>query len=249
MTGEVEKEGFDTGRTAVNPFTGQPVPVWVANFVLGEYGTGAVMGVPAHDQRDFEFATKYSLPIAVVVQPEDGPVAAATLEAAFDGEGTLVGVRAVHGPARGGGQRRMTADATLARHRRGHRAVPPEGLGHLAPALLGHADSDRPLRGVRHGAGAGRRPAGRAAEDRRVHRPGRLAARARAGVRQHGVSDVRPAGAARDRHDGHVRRFVLVLLPLLRREERARCRSIRRRSPTGAPSISTAAASSTPSCT
>ena len=49
MTGEVEKEGFDTGQQVINPFTKQPVPVWVANFVLGEYGTGAVMGVPAHD--------------------------------------------------------------------------------------------------------------------------------------------------------------------------------------------------------
>ena len=58
MMGEVEKEGFDTGRVATNPFTNQPVPVWIANFVLGEYGTGAVMGVPAHDQRDFEFATQ-----------------------------------------------------------------------------------------------------------------------------------------------------------------------------------------------
>ena len=63
MTGEVEKEGFDTGRTAINPFTGKPVPIWVANFVLIDYGTGAVMGVPGHDQRDFEFARKYNLPI------------------------------------------------------------------------------------------------------------------------------------------------------------------------------------------
>ena len=50
------KEGFDTGRQATNPFTGKPVPIWVGTFVLGEYGTGAVMGVPGHDQRDFEFA-------------------------------------------------------------------------------------------------------------------------------------------------------------------------------------------------
>ena len=67
MTGEIEKEGFDTGRTAINPFTGKPVPIWVANFVLVEYGTGAVMGVPGHDQRDFEFAKKYGLPITIVV--------------------------------------------------------------------------------------------------------------------------------------------------------------------------------------
>jgi leucyl-tRNA synthetase len=69
MIGEVEKEGFDTGRTVVNPFTGQPVPVWIANFVLGEYGTGAVMAVPAHDQRDFDFARSYGLAVSVVVQP------------------------------------------------------------------------------------------------------------------------------------------------------------------------------------
>jgi leucyl-tRNA synthetase len=73
LTGEIEKEGFDTGHTAINPFTNEPVPVWIANFVLGEYGTGAVMGVPAHDQRDFEFARKYGLPIRVVVRPPGGP--------------------------------------------------------------------------------------------------------------------------------------------------------------------------------
>ncbi|MGE3705082.1 MAG: leucine--tRNA ligase [Vicinamibacterales bacterium] len=72
LTGAIEKEGFDTGRTAVNPFTGRDVPIWVANFVLAEYGTGAIMAVPAHDQRDFEFARKYGLPITVVILG-DGP--------------------------------------------------------------------------------------------------------------------------------------------------------------------------------
>ena len=90
MTGEIEKEGFDTGRTAINPFTNRPVPIWVANFVLGEYGTGAVMGVPAHDQRDFEFARKYNLPITVVIQPDGGTLTADTLSEAYDGPGTLV---------------------------------------------------------------------------------------------------------------------------------------------------------------
>src|SRR5204863_6221323 len=61
--GTIEKEGFDTGRTAINPFTKAEVPIWIANFVLAEYGTGAIMAVPAHDQRDFEFARKYGLPI------------------------------------------------------------------------------------------------------------------------------------------------------------------------------------------
>ena len=66
-TGAIEKEGFDTGRKAINPFTKDDVPIWIANFVLAEYGTGAIMAVPANDQRDFEFARKYGLPIRVVV--------------------------------------------------------------------------------------------------------------------------------------------------------------------------------------
>ena len=69
--GAIEKEGFDTGRKAINPFTKAEVPIWIANFVLAEYGTGAIMAVPAHDQRDFEFARKYGLPIRIVVVPED----------------------------------------------------------------------------------------------------------------------------------------------------------------------------------
>lgn len=67
---EPEKEGIFTGHYCINPFNGQKVPLFVANFVLMEYGTGAVMAVPAHDQRDFEFAKKYDLPILPVVMPE-----------------------------------------------------------------------------------------------------------------------------------------------------------------------------------
>ena len=66
-----EKEGLDTGLKVLNPFTGREIPVWVANFVLAGYGTGAVMAVPAHDQRDFEFATKYHLPVEFVVRKVD----------------------------------------------------------------------------------------------------------------------------------------------------------------------------------
>jgi leucyl-tRNA synthetase len=68
-----EKEGFFTGRHAVNPFDHQHIPIWVGNFVLMEYGTGAIMAVPAHDERDFEFATKYHLPKPVVVIQEVSP--------------------------------------------------------------------------------------------------------------------------------------------------------------------------------
>src|SRR5690606_36383833 len=70
LSGEIEKQGFDTGFRAINPFSRETVPIWVANFVLGEYGTGAIMSIPAHDQRDYEFARKFGLPIRVVVTPD-----------------------------------------------------------------------------------------------------------------------------------------------------------------------------------
>jgi leucyl-tRNA synthetase len=81
----MEKEGFFTGRYAANPFSGEKIPIWVGNFVLMEYGTGALMAVPAHDQRDFEFCRKYALPVRVVVQPLEGePLDGDTLAASFD---------------------------------------------------------------------------------------------------------------------------------------------------------------------
>ena len=67
--GTIEKHGVPTGREAVNPFTGETLPIWVANYILADYGTGAIMSVPAHDERDYEFATKYGLPIKRVVAP------------------------------------------------------------------------------------------------------------------------------------------------------------------------------------
>jgi leucyl-tRNA synthetase len=73
--GDVEKEGFDTGLRARNPFSGESVPVWVGNFVLMGYGTGAIMAVPAHDQRDFEFCRKYGIAILPVIRPVDGTIA------------------------------------------------------------------------------------------------------------------------------------------------------------------------------
>ena len=85
------KEGFDTGALAINPATGEPIPVWLANFVLPDYGTGAIMGVPAHDQRDFEFARDFGLPIRPVYRrPEGVPDPAAMTEAIPHG-GVLCG--------------------------------------------------------------------------------------------------------------------------------------------------------------
>ena len=67
-----EKTGVFTGAFAINPVTGQKIPIWIADYVLISYGTGAIMAVPGHDTRDFEFATKFALPIVQVVQPPEG---------------------------------------------------------------------------------------------------------------------------------------------------------------------------------
>jgi leucyl-tRNA synthetase len=88
----VEKEGVFTGSYCVNPATNDRIPIYVANFVVMEYGTGAVMAVPAHDQRDFEFAKKYDLPIRVVIKPAGAQSAPSvgSLAAAFEEDGVLV---------------------------------------------------------------------------------------------------------------------------------------------------------------
>jgi len=85
---EVEKIGCFTGRYVVNPINGEKIPVWIANYVLLEYGTGAVMAVPAHDERDYEFASKYGIPVREVISP-DGKVHE-KLKCAYAGEGIMV---------------------------------------------------------------------------------------------------------------------------------------------------------------
>ncbi|MBF8300776.1 MAG: leuS [Acidobacteria bacterium] len=111
MSGEIEKQGFDTGFRAINPFTSEPVPIWVANFVLGDYGTGAVMAVPAHDQRDFEFARKFNLPIRAVVTPDGGPVQPDGMTEAAEAYGTLVDSGEYSGLPSADAQKRMIAAA------------------------------------------------------------------------------------------------------------------------------------------
>ncbi|MEG3639426.1 leucine--tRNA ligase [Magnetococcus sp. PR-3] len=87
---KLEKKGFDTGIKAIHPITGARVPIYIANFVLMSYGTGAVMAVPAHDQRDFEFAKKHEIDIQVVIQPEGETLQADALTEAYTGPGELV---------------------------------------------------------------------------------------------------------------------------------------------------------------
>ena len=147
ITGQIEKEGFDTGCVAVNPFTGQTVPVWVANFVLADYGTGAIMAVPAHDQRDFEFAKKYSLPIKVVIQPVG--------ESTLDGDTMVVRflrlgcVSVDSGEFTGLSSKEalgvMKRAAAERKSRPQSNSVQTEGLGDLSSEVLGHTNSDHLL--------------------------------------------------------------------------------------------------------
>ncbi len=87
---DFEKEGVFTGSYCTNPATGTKMPIFLANFVLVEYGTGAVMAVPTHDQRDFEFARKYDLPLVVVIQPEGETLDPASMTAAYTEAGIMV---------------------------------------------------------------------------------------------------------------------------------------------------------------
>jgi leucyl-tRNA synthetase len=110
--GDIEKEGFFTGHYAVNPYSGERAPIWVANFVLMSYGTGAIMAVPAHDQRDFEFCTKYGIAIRPVIRPADGVLAGpATLKTAFGDDGIVENSGEFSGLTSEEARRRMTAKA------------------------------------------------------------------------------------------------------------------------------------------
>ena len=109
-----EKVGFFTGRHGMNPFNGERLPIWVGNFVLLEYGTGAVMAVPAHDERDFEFCRKYGLPVRVVIQPLEGePLEGATMREAFaeHEQGTTVNSGPYNGLSPQQAMAKMAADA------------------------------------------------------------------------------------------------------------------------------------------
>jgi leucyl-tRNA synthetase len=98
-----EKTGVWTGAYAINPVNGDKLPIWIADYVLMGYGTGAIMAVPAHDQRDFEFARKFNLPIKVVVQPQEQTLDADTMTEAFVGEGVIVHSEDLDGVAAGKG--------------------------------------------------------------------------------------------------------------------------------------------------
>ncbi|MDR3601636.1 MAG: leucine--tRNA ligase [Desulfosporosinus sp.] len=110
---EAEKEGLFIGAYCLNPLSGKKVPIWIANYVLLEYGTGAVMGVPAHDERDFEFATKYRLEITSVIMPlESAPEAKdQPLKVAYTGEGVMVNSDSFDGLGSNEGLERIADEA------------------------------------------------------------------------------------------------------------------------------------------
>ena len=131
--GREEKTGVFTGRYAVNPVNGERLPIWVADYVLMDYGTGAIMAVPAHDERDREFAETFGLPVVEVIDE--------------DGDARRLGrIRRACRP------RRRSARSSSSRERgpgAADRLLPPARLELLAAALLGLPDPDHPLRRVR----------------------------------------------------------------------------------------------------
>ena len=171
--GAIEKQGVATGHFAINPFNSEKVPIWVANYVLMDYGTGAIMSVPAHDERDFEFAKKYGLDIRVVIlsaprgdapdgEPDEPVLPFVETNSLLINSGEWNGLPCEEAIEEDVEARRR------ARLRQGNRHLPPEGLGHQPPALLGHADPHDLLPGRRNCSGARERPARGVAGERQI---------------------------------------------------------------------------------
>ena len=215
MNTEREKTGVFIGAYAINPMTNERIPIWIADYVLPGYGTGAIMAVPAHDERDFEFAKKFDLPIRYVVVARLRPAAGGRGTGRAHGRRGAHRLGRVHRDARIGGNRRHHPGPGRARAWAGRRNLPPARLGGRAPALLGRADPDHLLRRARRPTGAGGPAAGGAAAGRRLRADRRQSAAVTRRVPARRVSGVRRRRPARDRHDGHVRRLELVFPALL----------------------------------
>ena len=206
-----KKTGVPLGRTVTNPATGEEIPMYVADYVLLEYGTGAVMGVPAHDERDFEFATEFGLEIRRVIEcgelpcTGDGPM---VNSGRFDGLHNREGYDQIVDWLESEGKGRRTVsyrlrDWLLSRQRYWGCPIP---MVHCEKdGLVPVPDDQLPveLPEVEDYAPKGKSPLAAAEDWVNVDLP-----------------EVRRAGAARDGHDGHVRRLVLVLPPLLRPAQR-----------------------------
>ena len=149
-----EKSGVFTGAYAVNPVNDEKIPIWIADYVLMTYGTGAIMAVPAHDERDFAFARAYGLTVRPVIQP-DGiePLGGDTMPEAVIAKGSMIDSGPLTGTPAGEANRAHHRLAARARHRACRGGVPAARLADLAPALLGVSHPGGALPRVRRGAG------------------------------------------------------------------------------------------------
>ncbi len=156
-----EKLGMFTGSYAIHPLTGVRVPIWIANYVLYEYGTGAVMAVPTHDERDFAFAKKYDLPMKLVVQNKAGDLDLSTMETAYHADGILVNSEEFNGMTSAEGRDAITKkfeemgigrgkvnyrlrDWLISRQRYWGCPIPVINCPHCGPVLV--PDEDLPVR-------------------------------------------------------------------------------------------------------
>ena len=140
QSSEREKTGMFTGRYAINPLNGAKLPVWASDYVLADYGTGAIMAVPAHDQRDLDFAKKFDLPIVTVldVEGEEDPAESGIATA---GDGVLINSGELTGLPKAEAIAKATELVEAAGTGEGKGYLPPARLVALAPAFLGHAYS------------------------------------------------------------------------------------------------------------
>ena len=211
---EKPKTGVPLGRSVTNPVNGEELPMFVADYVLMEYGTGAIMAVPAHDERDFAFAQAFDLPVRRVVGTDetlpytgDGPM---TNSGQFDGMNNRDAYEAI--------------TEWLDREGRGHASVSYRLRDWLVSRqrYWGCPIPDHLLRPVRHGARTRGGSARRASRRRGLPAQGSFTAGRRRGLGAGVVSQLPRSGAPRDRHHGHVRRLELVLPALLRSGQRPR---------------------------
>ena len=250
MSTERPKTGVFLGAYATNPATGRQIPIWTADYVLADYGTGAIMAVPGQDQRDWDFAVAHDLPIVRTVQPPDDFDGDA-----YVGEGAAINSAndeiSLDGLAIEEAKAHITDWLEAKRAGGAHGQLPAARLAAEPAALLGLPDPDRALRRVWGGAGA-RRPAagGAAPPDGHGSRPqGHVATGGRDRLGQHHLPVVRWSGQARHRHDGHLRRLVVVLPALRARRTTPSVRTTPRPPTGGCRRRTTSAAPSTRCCT
>jgi leucyl-tRNA synthetase len=200
--GAIEKHGVPTGRFAINPYNNQRVPIWVANYILAEYGTGAIMSVPGHDERDFEFATKYGLPIVEVIKPVQNTEGSESLPFLSE-DGILVNSGEYNGLSCGEAQKRLQEIAVAGNFGEPKVTFRLKDWGVSRQRFWG-----TPIP-IIHCDKCGLVPV----PDEQL--PVVLPAQ----IRQRYLPQMRRRGQARNRHHGHLRRFQLVFLPLHGREK------------------------------